>query len=264
MDPYSLDNFRRWFDSYSSRFFRDDEFVNAHLRTKQEHTAQTCREILVLAEQLALDEHQKQIAEMVALFHDVGRFPQFAEYRTFNDGKSVDHARLSIEVLRREGILDVLRREDRQWVETAVEQHNRKALPAPLTGQALLFAKLIRDADKLDIFRQIAESYDERQKSPMRQRLEIEFPDEPRCSPAVVEAILKEEVVDYGALRTLSDMRLCQLAWVYDLNFGVSLTRLCERGFPQQILSHLPATPETDRVRDKVSAYLAAKGCLTL
>jgi len=256
MEPYSLNNFRRWFDSYTSRFFGPDEYVNAHLRTKQEHTTRTCQEILILAEQLALEDHQKQIAEMVALFHDVGRFPQFAEYRTFNDTKSVDHAHLGVEVLRREGVLDVLRREDRQWVETAVEQHSRKTLSAPLNGQALLFAKLIRDADKLDILRQVVESYHEQPKSPMRQRLEVEFPDEPWCSPDVMAAILREEVVDYRTLRTLSDMRLCQLAWIYDLNFGVSLARLCARGFPQQILSHLPATPEIERLGEKILAYV--------
>ena len=256
MESYSLDNFRRWFDSYTSRFFGDDECINAHLQMKQEHTGRTCKEILELAERLALDDRQKQIAEVVALFHDVGRFPQFAEYRTFNDARSIDHSHLGVEILRREGVLDVLRREERQWVETAIEHHGRKLLPDNLNGQALLFAKLIRDADKLDIYRQVAESLHEQRKSPMRQRLETEFPDEPRCSPEVVEAILKEELVDYAKIRTFSDMRLCQLAWVYDLNFGVSLTRLCERGIPRQILSHLPATAEIDRVRDKVLDHI--------
>ena len=75
---------------------------------KQEHTGRTCKEILELAEQLALDDRQKQIAEVVALFHDVGRFPQFAEYRTFNDAQSIDHSHLGVEILRREGVLDVL------------------------------------------------------------------------------------------------------------------------------------------------------------
>src|SRR5512135_282246 len=121
MESYSLDNFRHWFDTYTSRFFGDDACINDHLRMKQEHTRRTCQEILVLAGQLALDDHQKQIAEIVALFHDVGRFPQFAEYRTFNDIKSIDHSHLGVEILRREGVLNVLRPEDRQWVETAIE-----------------------------------------------------------------------------------------------------------------------------------------------
>jgi len=114
MEPYPLDSFKRWFDAYTSRFFNEDEYVNAHLRVKREHTRRTCEEILLLADRLALDDHQKRVAETIALFHDVGRFPQFAEYRTYNDGRSVDHARLGIEVLRREGVLAALRREERQ------------------------------------------------------------------------------------------------------------------------------------------------------
>ncbi len=89
IESYPLDNFRRWFETFTNRFFGDDACINAHLRLKQEHTRRTCAEILALAEHLALDERQKNVAEVVALLHDVGRFPQFAEYRTFNDARSI-------------------------------------------------------------------------------------------------------------------------------------------------------------------------------
>ena len=44
-------------------------------------------------------------------------------------------------------------------METAVVHHGRKALPPDLDDRTLLFAKLIRDADKLDIFRIVADIY---------------------------------------------------------------------------------------------------------
>ncbi len=256
MELYPLDNFRRWFDTYTSRFFSDDEYVNAHLRIKREHTRRTCAEILLLADQLALDERQKRTAETVALFHDIGRFPQFAEYRTYNDARSVDHSRLSVEILRQEGVLAALRREQRQWVEAAIEHHGRKSLPADLRGQPLLFAKLIRDADKLDILRIVVEVYQRHQSEPGTMSFQSELPDEPRVSPEVLEAVLNEQLVDHASLRTLNDMRLCQLGWVYDMNFAAALARLRERGFLQQLLRFLPATPEIDRVREKVFTYV--------
>jgi hypothetical protein len=259
MESYSLGNFTRWFDAYTSRFFGDDECVNAHLRMKQEHTQRTREEILVLAEQLALDDQQKRVAEVVALFHDVGRFPQFAEYRTFNDAKSIDHSHLSVEILRREGVLGVLRREERQWVETAIEHHGRKSLPAHLNGQALLFSKLIRDADKLDIYRIVTQFYRQYRADPGSFPWKLELPDEPRCSPAVLEAVRNGQLIEHAMMQTLNDMMLCKLSWVYDVNFAASLARLREQGLLEQILGFLPATPEIERLGEKILAYVDAR-----
>ena len=259
MESYSLDNFRRWFDSYTNRFFGDDECVNAHLQMKQEHTGRTCQEIRELAGQLALDDRQKQIAEVVALFHDVGRFPQFAEYHTFNDARSVDHSHLGVEILRQEGILDVLQREERQWVETAIEHHGRKLLPAHLNGQALLFAKLIRDADKLDIYRVVLRLYRQYRADPAAFPWKLELPDEPTYSAEVLEAAMNGTPVEYSMLHTLNDMMLCKLGWVHDMNFAASLARLRELGFLEQVLSLLPATPEIERLGEKTLSYVDAR-----
>ncbi len=256
IEPFSLDNFRRWFDSYVNRFFGEDEFVNAHLRMKQEHTHKTCEEIRVLAGQLALDEPQQRIAEVVALFHDVGRFSQFAEYRTFNDAKSLDHSHLAVEILRQEGVLDVLRREERQWVEAAIEHHGRRSLPAGLNGQALLFAKLIRDADKLDIFRVVIGIYRGYRQDPASVLWKPELPDEPRYTREVFDAVLNGRLIDHATMQTVPDMMLCKLSWVYDMNFAVALARLRERGFVEQILSFLPPTPEIERLGATIRAYV--------
>ena len=196
---------------------------------------------------------------MIALFHDVGRFPQFAQYRTYKDVRSVDHCRLGVEVLAQEGILSCLRREEQQWVERAVECHGRKALPSDLRGQALLFAKLIRDADKLDIYRIVVGSYRAYRQDPAKYSFEIELPDEPGHSPAVLDAVAGGRVVDYLDLRTMNDMKLCQLGWVYDLNFAASIERLKQRGYIEELLSLLPQTPDMAKVSEKIHSYMAAK-----
>jgi hypothetical protein len=259
MKQEQVERFRHWFEDYSSRFLGDDEYVNIHIRLKQEHTKRTCEEILFLAEQIALDENQKYLAEVIALFHDVGRFPQFAQYRTYKDALSVDHCRLGVEVLTHEGILDSLRREEKQWVQQAVECHGRKSLPSDLRGQALLFAKLIRDADKLDIYRIVVGSYRSYRENPAKFSFEIELPDEPGCSPAAIDAVISGTVVDYHDLRTMNDMKLCQLGWVYDLNFAAALERLQQRGYIEELLTFLPQTPDLVKAADKIRSYIAAK-----
>lgn len=259
MKQEQVEQFRHWFEEYTSCFLGDDEYVNIHIQLKQEHTKRTCEEILYLAEQLALEESQKYLAEVIALFHDIGRFPQFAQYRTYKDLRSVDHCRLGVEVLAQEGVLGCLRREEKQWVETAVEHHGRKTLPADLRGQALLFAKLIRDADKLDIFRIVMTNYRTYHHEPAKFSYEIELPDEPGYSPAVLDAVMNGTLVNYEDLRTMNDMRLCQLGWVYDMNFAAALERLKQRGYIEELLGLLPPSPEIAKVSDKTRSYLAAK-----
>jgi hypothetical protein len=259
MKQEQVERFRHWFEEYTGHFYGDDEYVNAHVRLKQEHTRRTCDEILYLADRLALDDNQRRVAEVIALLHDIGRFPQFATYRTHNDARSVDHCRLGVEVLVCEGILDSLRREERQWVETAVLYHGCKALPGEFRGQALLFAKLIRDADKLDIWRVVIASYRASREDSAKFSFEIELPDEPTCSPGVLDAVMNGRLVDYHDLRTLNDMKLCQIGWVHDMNFAAGIERIRQRKYIEDLLSFLPRTPEIAAVGAKVLAYTDAR-----
>lgn len=256
MQQDQLDRLRLWFDEFTNRFLGGDEYVDANLRLKQEHTRRTCQESLFLARELGLDDNQTRIAELIALFHDIGRFPQFAQYRTYNDPRSVDHCRLGVEVLRREGVLEVLAGDERQWVETAVEHHGRKTLPADLNGQTLLQAKIIRDADKLDIFRVVVDGYRRLRDDPDSLLLEIELPDVPEHTPEVLDAVLAGRLIDYTKLRTLTDMKLCQLDWVYDLNFAASLRRVRQRGYLEDIFEFLPGGAEMQRVQQKIQDYV--------
>lgn len=261
MEQNQLERFRRWFIEYTGRFFLDDSYVNANLRLKQDHTARTCEEIRLLACELALDGNETRVADLIALFHDVGRFSQFAEYRTYNDSRSIDHGQRGVQVLREEGVLDSLGAEERRWVETAVGLHGRKSLPSSLKGRALLFTRLIRDADKIDIFRVVTDYYQRYREDPDSFMLEVELPDEPQYLPEVLEAVQNKRTVDWAMLRTLTDAKLCQLGWVYDLNFTASLRRIDECGFLTQLIGLLPPDDAIQRlcqqVQDDVAARLA-------
>ncbi|KKK56869.1 hypothetical protein LCGC14_3060200 [marine sediment metagenome] len=126
MEQEQLEKFRVWFDDYAAGFYGQDEFVNANLRLKEEHSRRTCEEMLYLARQLDLSENQKRIAETIALFHDIGRFEQFVRYRTYNDTRSVNHSLLGLEVLRRTKVLEAVEIKERKLIERAVEFHGAK------------------------------------------------------------------------------------------------------------------------------------------
>lgn len=259
MNQEQTDKIKTWFDGYVAGFYGEDEYVNANIKLKDVHSRCVCGEMWHLAGALAVSENQKAIARVIGLLHDVGRFEQFKRYRTYKDHESVNHCTLGVEVLRQSDILGDLDPAEREIIEEAVEYHGLKELPADLAGQTLLFARMIRDADKIDVFRVIAEYQKLYEQDRSNFMLEIELADEPNCTPEIIDAILNGRLIDYTRLRTLNDMRLMQLGWVYDVNFQPTLERIRQRKFLDILLGCLPQTEEMRRVGEKILTYVDAK-----
>ncbi len=256
MQKKQLEFFKTWFNNYAAGFYGDDDYINANLKLKEDHTYAVCREMTYLTEWLGLEENDCLIAQTIALFHDVGRFEQFIKYATYNDPRSTNHCTLALDVLRKNHVLDELGRHEKEIIQTAIELHGTKKLPDDLEQDTALFAKLIRDADKIDVYRVVIEVYKKYMANPDRFNLELEFPDEPYYSPHVVEAILECRLIDYSELRTLNDMKLLQLGWVFDVNFPETLARIRQRQFLEQIFAMLPRTKEIVKVGKCVFNYV--------
>ncbi|MGB2808756.1 MAG: HD domain-containing protein [Sedimentisphaerales bacterium] len=256
MEQEQLEKFRDWFDDYVAGFYGDDEFINANLKLKEEHTWRTCEQMLYLANEQGLPGNQKRIAEVIALFHDIGRFEQFVRYRTYVDGRSVNHCLLGLEVLRQTKVLEDVDETERQLIEKAIEYHGVKELPADLDGDCLLFSKLIRDADKIDALYVMTDCYRQYAENTPGFKLELELPDQPGYSDEVIEALLRRRRIDYSELRTLNDMKLCLLGWVYDVNFAPTLKRIKQLRLLEMLVDFLPKTEDIKRVRQKIFEYV--------
>ncbi len=259
MHRKQLEGFIEWFDSYVAGFYGEDAYVNANLRLKEEHTKMVRREANYLTDQLGLCENDKLLAEGIAIFHDVGRFQQFVEYRTYCDVRSINHSLLAVEILRQNNILDILEDREKKIIETAVKLHGTKSLGDDLRDEFALHAKLIRDADKLDIYRILLEYQKEHHANPEKFILEIEFPDEPECTAKVFEAVINGELVDYAELRTLNDFRILQLGWVFDVNFIPTFERIRERGYLEAVCSHLTCRDRIEEVKKAVLDHVDLK-----
>jgi hypothetical protein len=259
MNKKQLSKFKLWFDRFVGGFYGHDEYVNANIKLKEDHSRRVCTEMLYLADELKLDENHRLLAETTGLFHDVGRFPQFARFRTYSDPRSVNHCALAIEVLKEEKIFSTLTAEEKETVETAILYHGAKELPANLTGDALMLSKMIRDADKLDIYNVMIKSFIRQRNEPEKFKLEVEFPDTPGYTQEVLDAVMEGQLVDYKRLKCLNDMKLCVLGWVYDVNFPAALKRILQCGYIDLIFRFLPDTPETAKVRDKILAYVDSR-----
>ena len=251
-----MENFKVWFDDYVAGFYGNDDFVNEHLKLKEEHSRRVCQEMQFLANELELSENRQRIAEAIALFHDIGRFKQFVKYRTYSDILSTNHCTMGLEVLAETNVLDKVEKQEKDIIEKAIECHGMKDLPSDMNGECLLFTKLIRDADKLDVFYVAIEYYSHYKKTQEKYLLGLEVPDKPGYTPEMVDAVLQKKQIDYHQVRTLDDMKLLQLAWVYDVNFIATLKRIKQRGFIEILAGFLPQTADMQRVKEEILSYI--------
>ena len=256
MQNSDLEQFKDWFATYADSHFGDDAYINANLQLKKDHSSRVCDEMDHLIDRLGFDDNDKLLARTTALFHDIGRFPQFVKYQTYMDAQSCDHSCLSVNILQETGILDVLSDQERQIILTSIRLHGQKELPRDLDARTMLFAKLVRDADKLDIFFIVIKEMKSYRADPDNFLLGVEFTDEPYCSEDVVDAVIDGKLIDYKKLRTLSDMLLLQLGWVYDTNFKPTFERVKERRYIERIAEHLIKTPRTETAVEQVLKYI--------
>ena len=148
MNQEELTSLKDWFAGYCASFSTPAAEDQRNITIKQDHTHEVCRNALRIARDLGLREGEVLLAETIALLHDVGRFSQYRQYRTFDDSISVNHAALGVKTLLETNALRGLPARDRDLIVRAVTLHNVFSLPEGLDGTTLLFARLVRDADK--------------------------------------------------------------------------------------------------------------------
>ena len=246
---------RDWFDNYVRSFTTEDREFQQNIDMKENHTLRVCDEIKHLGEDLGLNNGNLSLAEILALFHDIGRFEQYSRYRTFVDRDSEDHAALGVKILTENNVLAGIDDPKQNLILRSISYHNRATLPEKETSECLFFTKLLRDADKLDIWKVVTDYY--RRKNRRRNpAIELGLPDTPGISEKVYEALIKEKFVNAVHLNNLNDFKLLQIGWLYSINFSPTFDRIKERRYLDTIRDHLPRTEQIDRIFSVVQNYL--------
>lgn len=258
MNQNDLTALKNWFANYCASFSTPVAEDQRNIAIKQDHTHEVCLNAVRIARELRLNEERVLLAEAIALFHDVGRFSQYRQYKTFDDSISVNHAALGAKVLLENDVLRDLPKQDRDSIIRSVTLHNVFSLPEGLDERSLLFARLIRDADKLDILRVVIEYFGQDAGS-RAEAVALGLPDAPGYSPAVLASLKRGEMARKADLANRNDFKLLQLGWLYDLNFTASLRMVAERDYIQKLAAMLPRNEEITQVVDLVRAYVREK-----
>ena len=254
MQQTDLQYFKRWFKKYVAQFQKLSDDAIQPIILKEQHTERTCQEILLLARDLELSEGDMMLAETAALFHDIGRFPQWKYYATFIDSKSRDHAELGLEVLAEHRVLMRLTPSSRKLVHEAIRHHNLRRLPKNLSPRQFLFSRLLRDADKLDIWRVIIAH--QRERSQLLETLAGNIPSSLACSREILAELRQGKSADSNLVLNINDLRLVRLGWVFDLNFAASCREVLKRDYIEELSSPLPGSEEIKNLKEYLISYL--------
>lgn len=246
--------FKDWFSGYCRAFYLSNPEDQRNISLKELHTHHVCNNILQIARELSLDDNQLVLAEAIGLFHDVGRFPQYAQYKTFLDSISLNHGLLGSRVLLDEKVLGNLTGHEQEVIVQAVKFHNAFSVPDLQEADTVFFIRLLRDADKLDIWRVFIEYYE----APEEDRpsaVALGLPDTSGYSRETLSCLYENRMASLSRLKTLDDFKLMQLSWIYDLNFSPTFRLLLEREYIGRIIAKLPQTEEILKVSSLLEEY---------
>ena len=241
MQTDQLSWLKTWFNDYTRSFLTGKTFSDSPLVLKIDHTARVCDNICHLGRFIDLTSGQMCMAEAIGLFHDLGRFEQYRRYRTFNDRQSANHASLGIDVLKETAVLDSLPADEKTMIIEAIRFHNAPVLPGNKPPSSMVFMHLIRDADKLDIWKIFADCYRNHQR--VEPAIVQHLPDLPVWREKIVNAIIEKRVAKFQDMKSLNDFKLLQLSWVFDLHFSETLRQAKKRGDLFAIARSLPDDP---------------------
>jgi putative nucleotidyltransferase with HDIG domain len=257
MNAGLLASIQRWFGEFTDGY-RAGGALHPMLELKLEHSLRVAADSRIIASRLGWSADAVRSAEAAGLLHDVGRFPQFSRFGTFQDRVSVNHGEEGARVLETAGILGAAGPAERAAVLCAVRHHNARALPAPLAELELQYLKLARDADKIDIMYVISDAirHDKMRRHP-ELLLNVSLDGPP--TPELIAEIKESRSASYDNLRSLADMNLIRLTWIYDLNYPPAIELILQRDLFAEMCGVLPPHPEIDAIVRDAERFVAGR-----
>lgn len=268
---------KQWFEMYVHQFCTGNERIDSALCLKFRHTKNVAREILDIADSIAINADDRYLAEIIAILHDIGRFEQYMKYHTYSDRNSENHAKLGLEIIEKTEVLKKINIQDQKVITTVIAYHNLATLPKRIdlgnetshlnnnpdpypdiletpsnegfsehnsNSRALFFLKLLRDADKIDILRVVTDHYSGANRN---DAINIDLPDAPQISTFIINDILNGKNAKMEDVKTLNDFKLLQIGWIFDINFPKTYDIVKNRQYLDKLAATLPKIANVEK-----------------
>ena len=193
-----------------------------------------------------LAPHEVDLAWLMGLLHDIGRFEQVRRFDTFNDTASVPHATLGAEILfEDEGALIRSFVEDASCdalIKDVVATHADFRLPSAMDASTRVFADIIR----VNTSCPIEDIYGVTEHDMVSSTL----------TPEVVETFYAHRTIERGARRTPADVFVSHLCFVFELTFARSRAICADQGHIRRMLERTFEDPATNAIFSDMAGHL--------
>lgn len=237
------------------KYTEEYDLNNENIERKQKHSLRVMKISKEIAEKLNLTQEEIDIATLIGLLHDIARFEQYTKYHTFKDIDSIDHGDLGVEILNRDIRKYIETDQYDDLIKLAVKNHNKYKIQEDLNSKQKLFAKIIRDADKIDILYEAVEMFWKEKEN------EVE---ESTISPKVFEEFLNSVQIKVADRKTPIDSVVSIIAFIFDINFKVSFEILETKDYINKILDRynikdLKTKEEVEKIREIANLHIRQK-----
>ena len=187
------------------------------------------------------------LAKCIGLLHDIGRFEQYKRFKSFKDS-NLDHGDYGEKILRDENSLKYfdIKEDDYNIVYTAIRNHNKYEIEPNLSNRELLFTKMIRDADKLDILYAL--------NNPEIKSIILE--DNSQIRDSIKEAFFQDKQIIKDDKETKNENIIVMFSFVYDFNFNLSIGILKDNKYYENIYERLHDKEKFKPYIDHVIKYI--------
>lgn len=220
-------------------YLKDYDTTDGSIMLKIRHTYEVVAKSEYLATELKLDKDNIMLAKIIALLHDIGRFEQVKQTQDFSDAGGFDHAEYGVKVLFEDGLIRKFVQDARydSIIRDAIAQHNKYEITGILDKPALLHSQIIRDADKLDNFR-VKEV--EPLENIFPQKYNADTIEYETISPKVYKDFMERRCILAKDRQTQLDYWVCCIAFLFDLNFAVSIRYIRDNNYIDKLINRIP------------------------
>lgn len=243
---------REVFESYTSNYNSND----VKIKLKIDHTLRVAELSVRIAESIGLNEEKAELAWLIGMLHDIGRFEQVKRYGTFSDALSIDHAKFGADLLFKEGLIDIFATDlplrEREIVERAIRNHSSYRIDEGLDAETAMFCNVIRDADKIDILKVNTEL-------PLEEiyNVSTDIIKNSSVTPEVLKAFYEEHAVLRNLKKTPVDNVVAHISLVYELCYEESFRILNEQAYIYRMMEFKSCNEETNEKFAGIKSYMS-------
>lgn len=252
----NLENAEKTFLDYVSNYYVDG-IDNLMIKRKVEHTLRVRDNSKIIASSLKLTDDEIDLATLIGLLHDIGRFEQQRIAHGYNDIKTgIDHAQMGVKVLFEDNKIQDFLPDTREYdriIKLAVKNHNKFKIEEGLTEKEIRFCKIIRDADKLDVLEIFVLNDEDTVLIGKNNGYELSA----NITKEFLDALFENKQLDRKYQNYFLDWYLNTLTFLFDINYSKSFEIINQKKYVDDIIDRIiDLVPNNKEIFEKIRVHM--------